>query len=296
MVELNYYQILEVENNCSIQEIKTAYRALAKENHPDVGGDPEKLKLIIEAYKVLSDFTKRKAYDEALHKKQETNDGSTEQYYETDYNYSDDTQIEELKELWNSFLNIVKHTKEIEHGHLLDNEINRVVRRMNRYVNEDKISIFSEHAIGKIVGRALLLGHCLYKLDNSINENHENNRKLLELFINDAGNLNYQAINNKDAHSYILPEHYFVFSYKIVEELIEEIQVKLPADQIPGFQSYLEECLLIGYLLGAKELHPAFNSKIEEFNKIHKKYRRVVNVVFVVIIICIIYDFIRNMP
>ena len=61
--EHEYYKILEVSPNASIQEIKKAYRKKAIHCHPDKGGDAEEFKKITEAYEVLSDSQKRKTYD-----------------------------------------------------------------------------------------------------------------------------------------------------------------------------------------------------------------------------------------
>jgi len=57
------YQILGVDKNASQEEIKTAYRKLAKKYHPDLGGDPEKFKEINEANDILSDPNKKSQYD-----------------------------------------------------------------------------------------------------------------------------------------------------------------------------------------------------------------------------------------
>jgi DnaJ-class molecular chaperone len=60
---MDYYKILNVSKEASDSEIKKSYRKLAKENHPDKGGDPEKFKQIAEAYEVLSNKDKRTQYD-----------------------------------------------------------------------------------------------------------------------------------------------------------------------------------------------------------------------------------------
>ena len=61
------YETLEVSENASADEIKKAYRKLARKYHPDVNKDPkaeEKFKEINAAYEVLSDATKKQQYDQ----------------------------------------------------------------------------------------------------------------------------------------------------------------------------------------------------------------------------------------
>ncbi|MDO4399799.1 MAG: DnaJ C-terminal domain-containing protein [Coriobacteriia bacterium] len=60
----DYYKILGVSRTADADEIKKAYRKLARKHHPDAGGDEAKFKEINEAYEVLSDEKKRKMYDQ----------------------------------------------------------------------------------------------------------------------------------------------------------------------------------------------------------------------------------------
>jgi DnaJ-class molecular chaperone len=61
---VNYYHVLGISRSSSIEEIKAAYRVLAKVNHPDTPtGDADKFKVITQAYEVLKDSKNRKAYD-----------------------------------------------------------------------------------------------------------------------------------------------------------------------------------------------------------------------------------------
>jgi len=59
----NLYDILKVGKGSDAREIKKAYFSLAKEHHPDKGGDTEYFKKIQGAYDVLSDDGKRQMYD-----------------------------------------------------------------------------------------------------------------------------------------------------------------------------------------------------------------------------------------
>jgi len=66
----NYYQILEISRDSTVEEIKKSYRRLARQFHPDVNPGnkdaEEKFKDINEAYDILSDAEKRAQYDKFI--------------------------------------------------------------------------------------------------------------------------------------------------------------------------------------------------------------------------------------
>lgn len=62
-----YYDILGINKNATLNEIKAAYKSLAKKYHPDINPNTSDLfKQINEAYSVLSDSVKRHEYDSLL--------------------------------------------------------------------------------------------------------------------------------------------------------------------------------------------------------------------------------------
>lgn len=98
----NYYEILGVDENASQEEIKKAYRNLAKKHHPDSeDGNSEKFKEINEAHKVLKDKESRKKYDRKMGKSSnggsfhgedpfgETFSGSSDSWTQVDFDLGD---------------------------------------------------------------------------------------------------------------------------------------------------------------------------------------------------------------
>ena len=70
MSKRDYYEVLGISKNASEDEIKKAYRRLAKKYHPDVSSESNaeaKFKEVQEAYDILGDKTKRAQYDQFGH-------------------------------------------------------------------------------------------------------------------------------------------------------------------------------------------------------------------------------------
>ena len=82
----NYYDILEIKENASIEVIKAAYKTLAKKYHPDNWRGQEdfanqRFVEIGKAYEVLSDEALRKQYDEKLRQDKNISSGQNAQTF-----------------------------------------------------------------------------------------------------------------------------------------------------------------------------------------------------------------------
>lgn len=103
---MNYYQLLEVEPNATLDEIKKAFRKAALKHHPDKNPNNRKeaeemFKKIAAAYATLSDPQKKAAYDQYLHEQEDANAHShDERDYKRDWNSQKQDAKGDAKATW----------------------------------------------------------------------------------------------------------------------------------------------------------------------------------------------------
>ena len=62
----NLYEELGLRKNATKSEIKSSYRSLVKQHHPDTGGKKERFLAIQNAWEILNDPIKKNQYDSSL--------------------------------------------------------------------------------------------------------------------------------------------------------------------------------------------------------------------------------------
>ena len=65
-MEKNLYEELGLKQNATRSEIKSSYRSLVKQHHPDAGGKKERFLAIQNAWETLNDPIKKKQYDSSF--------------------------------------------------------------------------------------------------------------------------------------------------------------------------------------------------------------------------------------
>ncbi len=97
MTKRDYYEVLGIEKDASLEDIKKAYRKLAKQYHPDVSTDKdaeEKFKELSEAYEVLIEPSKKATYDKFGH------EAADKSFSSGGFQWSDFTHYSDIQDIF----------------------------------------------------------------------------------------------------------------------------------------------------------------------------------------------------
>ncbi len=106
----NLYEELGLKQNATKSEIKSSYRSLVKQHHPDAGGEKERFLAIQNAWEILNDPIKKEQYDRNL--------------------FSSSSSFDSLNENWEENFNSKKYNSSIK-----DREVERWIKEIYTPIN-----------------------------------------------------------------------------------------------------------------------------------------------------------------
>lgn len=194
---MNYYQILGIPENASIDEIKQRYKTLIKTYHPDLyKGDKEYAteitKKITQAYNILKDPTSRTDYDNLLRAERAYETNNSEIYYEYTNDPNAETEYtEDVNEFYSEykdgdfFKGTSKTYKKTITDYVDDAYDNATQRVLNYIFNSNpQIKILSIIVLVLIV--------VIFFLNQALTLQEMQTRKLQESIIQNSENINLQ--------------------------------------------------------------------------------------------------------
>ncbi len=114
-MEKNLYEELGLKKNATKSEIKSSYRSLVKQHHPDAGGEKERFLAIQNAWEILNDPIKKEQYDRNF--------------------FSSSSSFDLLNENWEEKFNTKKYTSSIKDREV-ETWIKEIYIPINRSINQ----------------------------------------------------------------------------------------------------------------------------------------------------------------
>lgn len=187
MFPSNHYQTLGLTPDASQQDIKQAYRRLAKEYHPDRSEDDnshEKIISINAAYEVLSNPTLKASYDRAFFQKQAQRNRQAQQQHRRQrqkQRHADDKTSHWLKYVYEPIMKQIEQIvapfdAQIDYlaGDPFDDELlntfQTYIEQCRELLQKAKQVLTSQPNPSNLAGTAASLYHCLNQLDDGIEE------------------------------------------------------------------------------------------------------------------------------
>ncbi len=114
-MEKNFYEELGLEKNATKSEIKSSYRSLVKQHHPDAGGEKERFLAIQNAWETLNDPIKKEKYDKKI--------------------FSSSTSFDSLNGNWEEKVNSNKYSSSIKDKEV-ETWIQEIYTPINRLISQ----------------------------------------------------------------------------------------------------------------------------------------------------------------
>ena len=153
----NLYEELGLKENATKSEIKSSYRSLVKQHHPDAGGEKDRFLAIQKAWETLNDSSKKEQYDKTLFSSEQFSI-STDENWEVKINkkkYSSTIKDNEVK---NWIKNIYIPT---------NRSLSQIIKPLSQEIKELSADPYDEELMDKFCGYITLSQKKLKKLINS---------------------------------------------------------------------------------------------------------------------------------
>lgn len=184
-MEKNYYDILEINKNASPEIIDKAYKTLVKKYHPDLQDNnlkyeyEEKIKLINEAFEVLSNKEKKKNYDLNLK--------------------SNEISIEDYDNLINENLKLKKEINYLKNN--LNNYKNKINNNINNNINNTNLNYNNNSNLNNLKNNQNLNNDFSETFKENYNE--AINKAYYDAYIQDLKNKGYKIRYKKTFKDYL---------------------------------------------------------------------------------------------
>lgn len=204
----DYYYILGIKENSSLQEIKTAYRKLALKFHPDKNeGEKyfeEMFKAILEGYEILSDTEKRKSYEIELKefKSSKTNRDSlrnSEEKFKKKYEEQKRKSEEEFQKKEND----IRAYYETKIKNINEQNEKRIKEEAER-TNKSKITSSNEQQYANTSASKIQIGFTKEQVLMTLGEPTRITNAVFPNFVGDGSVLHYEAWTWLDGKSLTL--------------------------------------------------------------------------------------------
>lgn len=138
-----YYETLNIKSDATLSEIKTAFKKLATQYHPDKNSSTEELfKEINEAYQILSDDKKRKDYDETLRYK------NIFKSYNDFYKENNDLILDIKISLKDIYLGVSKKITYNKNENGISRKDNVVIENVQNIIKDNKLTFKNKGHVG----------------------------------------------------------------------------------------------------------------------------------------------------
>ncbi len=156
----NFYEELGLKKNASKNEIKSSYRSLVKQHHPDAGGDKERFLAIQNAWETLNDPIEKEKYDRKI--------------------YSPSNEFDSLNENWEDKFNSKKYSSSIKDKEVeiwikeiytpINRLISQIIKPLNHEIKQLSADPYDDQLMENFCNYINLSQKKIEKVDNIYNK------------------------------------------------------------------------------------------------------------------------------